>query len=165
MSDLFAEPMVVSGPQECRFYRTLELPISGLQGGQWDLRGRFDDYTLAVPLTGKTVLDVGTASGFLTFEAEKRGAMVTGVEAASTARWERLPFAQSLSFIDRPAWEAELEGYLDGVKRSYWLAHREFGSRARVHYGDAYDSRPHWDSSTSSSSDRSWSISATSSVR
>jgi hypothetical protein len=104
MSDLFAEPMAVSDPKDCRFYHTLELPVSGLQQGQWDLRGRFDDYTLAVPLAGRTVLDVGTASGFLSFEAEKRGAIVTGVEAASTSRWERLPFAQSLWFKDRPAW-------------------------------------------------------------
>jgi hypothetical protein len=64
---------------------------------------------------------------------------VVGVEAASTSRWERLPFAQSLSFIDGPTWETTVADYLDGVKRSYWLAHRELGSRARVHYGDAYD--------------------------
>ena len=139
MPDLFSEPPPVSGPRECSFYHTLELPVSGLQHGQWDLRGRFDHYTLAVPLTGKTVLDVGTASGFLTFEAEKRGATVVSVEAANPSRWERLPFAQNLSFIDRSAWDASVADYLDSVKRSYWLAHREFGSRARVHYGDAYD--------------------------
>jgi hypothetical protein len=61
------------------------------------------------------------------------------VEAANPSRWERLPFAQNLSFIDRSAWDASVADYLDSVKRSYWLAHREFGSRARVHYGDAYD--------------------------
>jgi SAM-dependent methyltransferase len=139
MSDLFSDPMVVSDPQECFFYHTLELPVSGLQIGQWDLRGRFDDYTLGVPLAGKTVLDVGTASGFLSFEAEKRGATVVSVEAASTARWERLPFAQSLWFKDRSAWEAIATDHLDSIKRSYWLAHRELGSQARVYYGDAYD--------------------------
>jgi SAM-dependent methyltransferase len=139
MLDLFSDPMVVSGPETCRFYHTLDLPVSGLQVGQWDLRGRFDDYTLGVPMAGKTVLDVGTASGFLSFEAEKRGATVVGVEAASPACWERLPFAESLWFKDRAAWEASATDYLDGIKRSYWLAHRELGSRARVHYGDAYD--------------------------
>jgi SAM-dependent methyltransferase len=139
MSDLFAQPMTVSGPQECSFYHTLALPTSGLQNGQWDLRGRFDEYTLGVPLAGKTVLDVGTASGFLTFEAERRGAQVVSVEAASPSRWDTLPFAQKLHFIDRPSWDVHVNTYLDRVKRSYWLAHRELGSEARVHYGDAYD--------------------------
>jgi SAM-dependent methyltransferase len=139
MAGLYAEPMAVSGPEECDFYHTLELPISGLHHGQWDLRGRFDDYTLGVPLAGKTVLDVGTASGFLSFEAEKRGATVVGVDALSAAQWERLPFAQSLWFRDRPAWDASHTEYLDSIKRSYWLAHRELESRACVYYGDAYD--------------------------
>jgi SAM-dependent methyltransferase len=139
MSTLFSEAMAVSNPQECQFYHTLELPVSGVQRGQWDLRGRFEDYTLAMPMKGKTMLDVGTASGFLTFEAEKRGARVVSVDAASAARWERLPFAQNLPYIDRAAWDTHANHHLDAVKRSYWLAHRELGSEARVFYGDAYD--------------------------
>jgi len=69
--------------------------------------GRFDEYTLGVPLAGRTILDVGTASGFLTFETEKRGASVVSVDAASASRWDRLPFAQNPSFADRPSgrWE------------------------------------------------------------
>ena len=58
---------------DCFFYHTLDLPGIGLVEGQWDLRGRFDDYIGDVDLRDKTVLDVGTANGFLTFEAEKRG--------------------------------------------------------------------------------------------
>jgi SAM-dependent methyltransferase len=131
--------MPVTGPHECRFYHTLELPISGIQHGQWDLRGRFADYTLGVSVKDKTVLDVGTASGFLSFEAEKRGATVVSVEAATTGCWDRLPFAQSLWFEDRQAWNASVADHLEGVKRSYWLAHREFGSHAQVYYGDVYD--------------------------
>ena len=87
------------------------------------------------------MLDVGTASGFLSFEAEMRGAAVVSVEADSPARWNCLPFAQKLSYIDRDAWDRDpgVRDHLDGLKRSYWLAHREFGSRARVFYGDACD--------------------------
>jgi 2-polyprenyl-3-methyl-5-hydroxy-6-metoxy-1,4-benzoquinol methylase len=35
------------------------------------------------PIAGKTLLGVGTASGFLTFEAEKRGAQVTNFDVPS----------------------------------------------------------------------------------
>ena len=90
------------------------------------------------PTAGKTVLDVGTASGFLSFEAEKRGATVVGSTRSSPARWERLRSRKSLWFRDRPDGRGQTE-YLDSMKRSYWLAHRELESQARVYYGDAYD--------------------------
>lgn len=51
--------------------------------GSWDLRGRFDEYVGHTRLSGKTLIDVGTASGFLTFEAEKRGAIVTSFDVPS----------------------------------------------------------------------------------
>ena len=56
--------------------------------GAWDLRGRFDDYTAGVPVSGRTFLDVGTATGFLSFEAEKRGATVTSFDADGPERYE-----------------------------------------------------------------------------
>ena len=74
---MFAAPRHVEGPDECFFYHTMELPGLGLVRGQWDLRGRFDDYVGGVGVEGKTVLDVGTATGFLSFEAERRGAACT----------------------------------------------------------------------------------------
>lgn len=42
--------------------------------GSWDLRGCFDEYVGHTKASGTTVIDVGCASGFLRFEAEKRGA-------------------------------------------------------------------------------------------
>ena len=68
--------MAVDSAAECVFYHSLDLPLSGPQKGHWDLRGRFDDYVGNVPLSGRSALDVGTASGFLSFEAEKRGANI-----------------------------------------------------------------------------------------
>jgi 2-polyprenyl-3-methyl-5-hydroxy-6-metoxy-1,4-benzoquinol methylase len=63
----------------------MDLPSLGTVNhfGSWDLRGRFDEYTGFVPIAGKTLVDVGSASGFLSFEAEKRGAVVTSFDVAS----------------------------------------------------------------------------------
>lgn len=65
----------------------MDLPGLGTQGGSWDLRGRFADYTANVDLRGKTVLDVGSASGFLTFEAERAGATVTSYDVEGPEQW------------------------------------------------------------------------------
>jgi hypothetical protein len=59
----------------CDFYHVMDLPGVGQVGGQWDLRGRVDDYLGHVELRGKRILEIGPASGFLTVEMEKRGAM------------------------------------------------------------------------------------------
>ena len=70
----FAKPLDVESPEGCFFYHTVELPTFGVVHGQWDLRGKFEEYVSGVEVEGKSVLDVGTATGFLSFEAERRGA-------------------------------------------------------------------------------------------
>jgi len=84
---LFAKPMAVAGVSDCVFYHSMDLPISGSQEGHWDLRGRFDDYVSRISFGGKSVLDVGAASGFLSFEAEKRGAKVVSIDASTALHW------------------------------------------------------------------------------
>ena len=71
---LLAEPRYVDRLEDCFFYHAMELPGFGLIPAHWDLRGRFDDYIAGVNVSGKSVLDIGTATGFLSFESEKRGA-------------------------------------------------------------------------------------------
>ena len=139
-SSLYAEPLRVDDPGECFFYHTVDLPGFGLQDGAWDLRGRSADYIGGVDLAGKRVLDVGTASGFLSFEAERQGAReVVSFDLATAERQPLLPFAGSAYVEDHAAWcRAQTAGFM-AWKRGYWLSHRLLGSRARAVYGDVYD--------------------------
>jgi 2-polyprenyl-3-methyl-5-hydroxy-6-metoxy-1,4-benzoquinol methylase len=85
---------------DCRFYHAMDLPQIGFVQGGWDLRGRFDDYIGGVRLKDRSVLDVGAASGFLSFEAEQRGARsVTSFNAASSCNATR--GWQSANWISR----------------------------------------------------------------
>ncbi len=59
---------------ECLWYHTMDLPGIGMVDGSWDLRETIDNYLGRVDFAGKRCLDIGTASGFLTFEMERRGA-------------------------------------------------------------------------------------------
>src|SRR6266404_270300 len=88
----YAGPMHVADIRECYFYHVMDLPHVGTVGGAWDLRGRFDEYIGHADLAGKSVLDVGTAAGFLTFEAEKRGARVVSFDMDDKRRQHFLPY-------------------------------------------------------------------------
>jgi SAM-dependent methyltransferase len=119
-----------------RFYHTLELPTLGRQEGIWDLIGRFDEYTGHVPLAGKSVLDVGTSSGYLTWEAETRGATVTSFDVGGPEHYYQLP----MQGADRRL-EPRAERFLRD-RDSYGLAHHDLGSQACCVYGNVYDISP-----------------------
>jgi 2-polyprenyl-3-methyl-5-hydroxy-6-metoxy-1,4-benzoquinol methylase len=136
---LYAEPRHVADAGECRFYHRMELPGLGITPGDWDLRGRADDYLGQVELAGKRVLDVGTASGFLTFEMERRGADVVSFDAASAGLIQMMPFMNHAAWRDRANFLTDLEADLVKRKNAYWLAHRVLGSRASACYGNVYD--------------------------
>jgi 2-polyprenyl-3-methyl-5-hydroxy-6-metoxy-1,4-benzoquinol methylase len=70
----------VESAADCDFYHVMELPGVGRVGDQWDLRGTVDAYLGDFDFQGKRALDVGAASGFLTFEMEKRGASVVSFD-------------------------------------------------------------------------------------
>jgi hypothetical protein len=120
--------------EDCTFYHVIDLPVVGTQGGptSWDLRGRFDEYIGSVPLAGKTVLDVGAASGFLTFEAERRGATVTSFDADSPDKFQYVPYPD----IDKV--KAAQEVWFRTIRNSYWLSHHLLKSRAELVTGDIY---------------------------
>jgi SAM-dependent methyltransferase len=132
---LYVEPWPLPDLRDCVWYHTLDLP-GGTVTGEWDLRGRFDDYTGRVDLSGKRVLDIGTASGFLTWEAEKRGAQVVSFDLDHASRQKLLPFRESIYMVDRDESERQREVFFNSMKRGYWHCHHVFGSRAQVHYGN-----------------------------
>ena len=85
MSDAgFGSPRNITDPRECFFYHTMDLPGLGLQVGMWDLRGNVATYLGDQSFAGKRVVDVGTASGYLCFEMENRGADVIAFDRLLT---------------------------------------------------------------------------------
>jgi hypothetical protein len=137
---MFARPRTVDNIDTCYFYHTMNLPIFGLQDGGWDLRGRFDDYIGHVNLTNMRVLDVGTASGFLSFSSEQRGAReVVSFDLDTAARQHVLPFREGVYYRDHEAWCRNQSALFDSWKNAYWLSHHLLGSRAKAFYGDVYD--------------------------
>jgi SAM-dependent methyltransferase len=132
---IFVAPWVVENADECDFYHTMDIPGHGLVNGQWDLRGKTDEYLGNYDFAGKRVLEIGPASGFLTFELEKRGAEVVAVDVGDLRPWDFVPYPQAALATIHPV---RLE-HMRRLKNSFWFAHRKFGSRAKVWYGDVYN--------------------------
>lgn len=133
----FAQSREITELSDCYFYHTMELPEFGVVKGHWDLRGKFDDYIGHVDVSGKTVLDVGTATGFLSFEAERRGATrVVSFDMSDVRQQTFVPFPNKRAKLDPAGWTAEYAGWIERWKNAYWLSHRLLRSRADVFYGD-----------------------------
>jgi SAM-dependent methyltransferase len=131
---MYAEPRIVTDLSQCQFYHAMDLPGGQFGRGNWDLRNSFEKYTANIDFAGKRVLDVGTASGFLTFEAEKRGAEVVSFDSASHEMHAGVPFLEV-----RRHGHTAIEDDFEGIRNAYWYAHRAYGSRAKCYYGDVYN--------------------------
>jgi SAM-dependent methyltransferase len=143
--NLYAAPRRVADAADCHFYHVMEIPGHGLTTGtMWDLRGDTAAYLGNVDLAGKRVLEIGPASGFLTFYMESQGAEVVSVELPLDHAWDVVPDAQ----LDLDAFVDEVQSGIESVRNAYWFTHERMGSKARVHYGDIYalpDALGHFD--------------------
>lgn len=133
-------PRLVERLEDCFFYHAMDLPGFGLVRAHWDLRGRFDDYVGGVDVSGKSVLDVGAATGFLSFEAEKRGAArVLSFDMSDPRQQTFLPFKDKLYSRDPEQWARQYGAEIEQWKNAYWLCHRLLESKAEVYYGNVYE--------------------------
>lgn len=121
-------PPAVPDLAACIFYHTTELPNGQTVRGQWDLRPTVAAYLGGVELAGRRVLELGPASGFLTFHMEAAGAQVTAVELPMEHLWDVVP----MPGFDVTAWRHAFTGAIDGVRRSFQYLHHLHGSRARL---------------------------------
>lgn len=133
-TQIYAAPRVVNDPKACTFYHTMDVPGHGLVQGQWDLRGGVERYLGGVGVNGKRVLDVGTASGFLTFTLERLGAQVVSYDLSENDPWDVVPYAGAPRAEDL----AERRETLRKINNAYWFCHRRFNSNAKMVYGTVY---------------------------
>jgi SAM-dependent methyltransferase len=133
-TQIYAPPRDVNDPQQCVFYHTMDIPGHGTIQGSWDLRRGIREYLGRVDFAGKRVLDVGTATGFLSFHMEQNGADVVSYDLSPDHRLDLVP----LGGVDWKRQLAETAGGIRKINNGYWYCHRRLRSQARVVYGTAY---------------------------
>jgi O-methyltransferase len=126
MTDAAAPALAAPALADCAFYHTVDLP-DGVVRGQWDLRDTVDAYLGHVGFSGKSVLEIGPASGFLTFEMEKRGAQVTALEPPLDDHWDVVPLVTPM----RDFWLRQRMPHIRQIRNSFLYLHRLYGSSAR----------------------------------
>jgi SAM-dependent methyltransferase len=131
--NLYARRDDVPALADCYFYHTTDVPGHGTIEGEWDLRGGVDAYLGDEPVQGRRVLEVGTASGFLCFEMERRGAEVVAYDLSSATPWDIVPYAG----LDLEAVRAQRAEHIARINASWWFCHNAYRSAARVVYGAA----------------------------
>lgn len=113
----------------------MSLPLSGEVTGEWDLRGRENEYLGFINLKKKRVFELGTASGHLCYFMENQGAEVVGYDLSENQKWDLVPFYD----MDNRAKIEDRKKNIQRLNNSWWLAHQEFNSSAKVVYGTIYD--------------------------
>lgn len=131
----YAQPRRNQSVDECYFYHTMDVPGHGTINGEWDLRGSIDEYLGNFDFAGKRVLDVGAASGILTFHMEKQGADVVSFDLSEKYDWDIVPFAENNNDEARRG----RREHLRKINNGYWLCHEAFQSKARMVNGVVYD--------------------------
>ncbi len=128
---IYAIPRAVTSLQDCYFYHSMEIPGWGEVRGEWDLRGGEAAYLGNVDLKDKRVLELGAASGFLSFYMERQGADVVGYDISDNSGWNMVPTAGEQS--------AGIWSQIAKTNNGYWLAHKAFKSKAKMVYGTVYE--------------------------
>ena len=93
-SPIFAKPPSDSvSLEDCEFYHVQDIPgLSESPKGSFDLRKGVNEYLGYVDFKNKTVLELGPASGFLTFHIEKMGGDVTSIDIdPQNNKWDIVP--------------------------------------------------------------------------
>jgi hypothetical protein len=120
--------------EDCYFYHSMDIPGYGPVKGEWDLRGHEAEYLGNVPLQGKRVLELGTASGYLCTFMESKGASVTAHDLSPDQSWDIVPYASG----DVPGLISDRKQHIAALNAGWWLNWKARGLRARMVYGSVY---------------------------
>jgi hypothetical protein len=132
---IYAEPKDVQSMEDCIFYHAIDIPNYGVTKGQWDLRDTYREYLGNVDFRGKSVLELGTASGFLCFQMEKMGADVVAYDLSPNDSWDLLLSPDDDEERIRTIMKRGIERY----NNAFWFCHNLFNSNARLAHGTLYD--------------------------
>ena len=117
--------------KDCLFYHVQDLPgLKKPTNGIFDLRNNANNYLGNVEFKKKTVLELGPASGFLSFLMEKQGAKVTCVDLSiKDDLWDVVPNCR----IDHQKYARNhILKNIAKVQNSFWYSHKALNSKVKI---------------------------------
>jgi O-methyltransferase len=141
---LYQQAENISSTLDCNFYHTTDIPGTGTVEGQWDLRQSVDAYLGHFDFSDKRVLEIGPATGFLTFQIEKTAKEIVAVELPMDRNfWNSVPYEQlGLGRGKNAGWtdvEKQFHEHIGRIRNGFWYCHKQFDSKALVYHGSSED--------------------------
>ena len=117
---------------DCEWYHIMEVPgIEGLTDGTFDCRNDIDNIFGNLDFKNKKVLNLGPATGYLNFEAEKRGAEVTSIELGIDPNNLQRDWVYNV----RKPWKKDMAEFMEHERKrrnAFWYAHKAFNSKSKL---------------------------------
>jgi len=120
---------------DCLFYHTMYFNGNESISGHWEIPD-FNNYIGSVDIKNKSILDIGTATGYIAFNAEKEGAAeIIALDAESSAEFRLVPFQHILPYQDIIAFnESHTKENLIPVKNAWWYCWHKYNSKVKCVY-------------------------------
>ena len=115
--------------KDCEWYHIMEIPGIGLTDGVFDVREDIDNIFGNLDFKDKKVLNLGQSTGYLNFEAERRGAIVTSIDlSVHSEERDWVPQVED-------DWKKDLKKFMADEKRrrnAFWFAHKALNSKSKL---------------------------------
>jgi O-methyltransferase len=118
----------------CEFYHIICLKDGTITPGVWDLRSGVDKYLGGVDFRLKRVIEIGPASGFLSFHMEGAGAKVTCIEPPMNQTWDYVP--QPVAILEK--FKTTFSSHIQHIRNGFWYCHTKNQSSVALYEEDAY---------------------------
>ncbi len=130
-------PALVELSRKMHYYHVLDFGGGAETDGEFDLRPELAKYRFPEEMHGQRVLDIGRASGFFSFEFERRGAAVVSTDLPSLLDKDYVGDEWTRAVM------SERRGGADGEQRADFLvAHKILQSKVESVYSRIYDLSP-----------------------
>ena len=116
--------------EDCSWYHIMNVPGLGLVDGIYDLRNSVEAILGNLNYQNKKVLNIGQSTGYLSFEAEKRGADVTSVDL-NYDKGELIDWVINVKHENTE----DIKNFITLEKRrrnAFWYAHKAFDSKSKL---------------------------------
>jgi hypothetical protein len=121
--------------EDCHFYHCARLPDGSFLEGPWDLLDNESEYLGGIDVAGRSVLEFGPASGWLTLWMTQHGADVVVLDIG----WDLASDLIPLATIDLEKARGESIWLATQVENAWWYLRRAYGHSARAVYAPVYD--------------------------
>lgn len=122
--------------EECSFFHVIDLPGEEPTPGLWDFRKTEAEYHGGGEfLKGKTVLEIGTATGSHAFWMEQQGALVTPYDLSSEFSWDVMATAEQ----DTEKILQTMPSSMERLNNGFYYCRSRLNSKLELSFGSVYD--------------------------